>query len=126
LARQPKIPNKPKLPKHFLATLAHLAYLEILRMHLYEVLKRPITTEKSNRLKDEQRKYAFEVDMRANKFQIKEAVETAFKVNVVSVNVMRMSRKRRHYGRFVSYKPLWKRAVVTVRADQRIDLFEGV
>jgi large subunit ribosomal protein L23 len=95
-------------------------------MHLYEILKRPITTEKSNRLKDEERKYVFEVDMRANKFQIKEAVETAFKVNVVSVNVTRMSRKRRHVGRFVSYKPLWKKAVVTIRADQRIDLFEGV
>jgi len=95
-------------------------------MHLYQILKRPITTEKSNRLKDEQRKYAFEVDLRANKMQIKEAVETAFKVNVVQVNVIRMSRKRRQYGRFVSYKPLWKKAIVTVRPDQRIDLFEGV
>ena len=49
-------------------------------MHLYEVLKRPITTEKSNRLKDDLRQYAFEVDDRANKLQIKEAVESAFKV----------------------------------------------
>jgi large subunit ribosomal protein L23 len=95
-------------------------------MHVFEVLKRPITTEKSNRLKDEQRQYAFEVDLRANKMQIKQAVETAFKVNVVSVNVLRMSRKRRRYGRFISYKPLHKKAMVTIRADQRIDLFEGV
>jgi large subunit ribosomal protein L23 len=95
-------------------------------MHLYDVLKRPITTEKSNQLKDEFRQYAFEVDDRANKLQIKEAVETAFKVQVLNVNVMRMSRKRRHYGRRVIYKPLWKKAIVSIPASQRIDLFEGV
>ena len=95
-------------------------------MHLYEVLKRPITTEKSNKLKDEMRKYAFQVDLRANKSQIKEAVETAFNVQVLDVNVMRMSRKRRHFGRRVSYKPMWKKAIVTIPANQRIDLFEGV
>jgi large subunit ribosomal protein L23 len=96
-------------------------------MHLYDVLKRPITTEKSNQLKDDLRQYAFEVDDRANKQQIKEAVETAFKgITVLNVNVIRMSRKRRHYGRRVIYKPMWKKAIVTIQADQRIDLFEGV
>ena len=96
-------------------------------MHVYDVLKRPITTEKSNQLKDDLRQYAFEVDDRANKQQIKEAVETAFKgINVLNVNVIRMSRKRRHYGRRVIYKTIWKKAIVTIRADQRIDLFEGV
>ena len=96
-------------------------------MHPYDVLKRPITTEKSNQLKDDLRQYAFEVDDRANKQQIKEAVETAFKkITVLNVNVIRMSRKRRHYGRRVIYKPLWKKAIVTIQADQRIDLFEGV
>jgi len=96
-------------------------------MHLYDVLKRPITTEKSNKLKDDLRQYAFEVDDRANKEQIKEAVETAFKgIQVLNVNVIRMSRKRRHYGRRVIYKSMWKKAIVTIRADQRIDLFEGV
>jgi large subunit ribosomal protein L23 len=95
-------------------------------MHLYEILKRPITTEKSNRLKDEKRQYAFEVDLRATKPQIKEAVETAFKVEVLNVNVMNMSHKRRHYGRRVVYKPVWKKAIVTISASQRIDMFEGV
>ncbi len=95
-------------------------------MHLYEVLKRPLTTEKMNRLKDEQRQYAFEVDTRANKVQIKEAVETAFKVQVLDVNVMLMSRKRRHYGRRVSYTKQWKKAIVSIPTNQRIDLFEGV
>ena len=95
-------------------------------MHLYEILKRPLNTEKSNRLKDEQRKYVFEVDSRANKLQIKEAVETAFSVSVVDVNVLRMSHKRRRYGRRITYKPMWKKAIVTLQPDQRIDLFEGV
>ena len=95
-------------------------------MHLYEVIRRPITTEKSNKAKDDLRKYTFEVDLRANKNQIKEAVETAFKVEVMKVNVLRTSRKRRHYGRHVSYTSPWKKAMVTIRADQRIELIEGV
>lgn len=95
-------------------------------MHIYDVLKRPITTEKSNRLKDDLRQYAFEVDGRANKVQIKEAVESAFKVQVLDVNVMRMPRKRRHFGRRVIYTPIWKKAIVTISANQRIELFEGV
>jgi len=96
-------------------------------MHLYEILKRPLTTEKTNRLKDEHRQYAFEVDMRANKHEIKQAVEMAFpNIKVVGVNVMRMSHKRRHYGRRMIYKSAWKKAIVTIPADQRIDLFEGV
>lgn len=95
-------------------------------MHLYQVLRRPITTEKSNRLKDDLRQYAFEVDVRANKLQIKEAVETAFNVQVLNVNVLRMSRKRRRFGRRVTYTPLWKKAIVTISTNQRIDLFEGV
>ena len=95
-------------------------------MHVYDVLKRPITTEKSNRLKDDFRQYAFEVDERANKNQIKEAVQKAFNVEVLAVNVLRMARKRRHFGRRVVYTPIWKKAIVTIPANQRIDLFEGV
>lgn len=95
-------------------------------MHLYEILKRPLTTEKTTDLKDEAHQYAFEVDLRATKPQIKAAVETVFKVQVLGVNVMRMSRKRRRYGRRVIYKPMWKKAIVRVPANQRIELFEGV
>lgn len=97
-------------------------------MHVYEVLVRPLNTEKSNYLKDTFRKYAFEVDSRANKNQIKEAVETAFKVTVLDVNVMKMPRKARRSmrRRQVRYTPIWKKAVVTIPVNQRIDLFEGV
>ncbi|MCX7839710.1 MAG: 50S ribosomal protein L23 [Anaerolineae bacterium] len=94
-------------------------------MHLYEILKRPLTSEKTVNLKD-QHQYAFEVDVRATKPQIKQAVEKAFNVKVLSVNVMRMPHKRRRYGRRVIYKPAWKKAVVTIPADQRIEMFEGV
>jgi large subunit ribosomal protein L23 len=98
-------------------------------MHVYEILRRPLTTEKSNRLRDDYRKYAFEVDDRANKQQIKEAVQTAFpKITVIDVHVMKMPRKarrslRRRSTRFTS---IWKKAIVTIPANQRIDLFEGV
>jgi len=94
-------------------------------MHLYEVLKRPLTSEKTVNLKD-QHQYVFEVDLRATKPMIKQAVEKAFNVQVLRVNVMRMPRKRRHYGRRISYKPAWKKAIVTIPANQRIEMFEGV
>ncbi len=94
-------------------------------MHLYQVLKRPLTSEKTVNLKD-QHQYVFEVDLRATKPMIKQAVEKAFNVQVLRVNVMRMPRKRRHYGRRISYKPAWKKAIVTIPANQRIEMFEGV
>jgi large subunit ribosomal protein L23 len=94
-------------------------------MHLYEVLKRPLASEKTVNLKD-QHQYVFEVDLRATKPMIRQAVEKAFNVQVLRVNVMRMPRKRRHYGRRISYKPAWKKAIVTIPANQRIEMFEGV
>ena len=72
-------------------------------------------------------KYAFEVDMRANKLLIKEAVETAFKVNVMDVHVMVMPVKTTRRGRRVTIrKPKWKKAVVQLAPGNRIQLFEGV
>jgi large subunit ribosomal protein L23 len=103
-------------------------------MHIYEVLKRPLQTEKMMYLRD-LRQYAFEVDERANKTQVKEAVETIFKVNVVSVHVMNQPAKRRRNprSRQVGKKAQqkirasgWKKAIVTVQAGQQIELFEGV
>ena len=103
-------------------------------MHIYEVLKRPLLTEKMMYLRD-LHQYAFEVDKRANKQQIKEAVETIFKVNVVSVNVINQPAKRRRnprsrqVGKKAQQKmrlPGWKKAIVTVPANQQIELFEGV
>ena len=94
-------------------------------MHILEVLRRPIVTEKNTRL-TEQNKYAFEVARDANKKQIKEAVETAFNVRVVSVNVMSVQGKMRGMGRLRGKTKTWKKAVVTLAPGQKIDIFEGV
>ena len=94
-------------------------------MHLYEVVRRPLITEKATLLK-EQSRYAFEVAKEANKPQIKEAVQAAFKVNVVKVNVMRVPGKMRRIGRRYVLTPSWKKAVVTLEPGQKIEFFEGV
>ena len=94
-------------------------------MHVYEVLRRPIITEKNSVL-TAQGKYTFEVSRDANKPQIKKAVEKAFKVNVTSVNVICVPGKMRRAGRRRGMTPEWKKAVVTLQAGQKIELFEGV
>lgn len=95
-------------------------------MDPYEVLRRPIITEKSSLQSQYLNRYTFEVDVRANKLQIKDAVEQAFNVDVVSVNVIRVSGKRRRWGRLVGQTKDWKKAVVTLRPGQTIQFFEGV
>ncbi len=94
----------------------------------YAIILRPLVTEKSTALAMAN-KYIFEVDMRANKPQIKTAVEKAFNVTVTTVNVMMMKGKPRggqRCGRKPSYGSDWKKAVVTLVADDKIELFEGV
>ena len=94
-------------------------------MHLYEVLRRPLVTEKGTVLQA-QGKYAFEVDRQADKHQIRQAVEKAFTVNVTAVNVVTMKGKRRRVGRQQILTPTWKKAIVTLKAGQKIEIFEGV
>ena len=74
----------------------------------------------------EQRVYTFEVDGRANKLQVKEAVKKAFGVEVVSVNIINVPGKPRRWGRHVSHTPSWKKAIVKLAEGQRIEFFEGV
>ena len=94
-------------------------------MHLYRVLQRPLITEKNSALQA-QGKYAFEVVKEANKEQIKQAVEKAFKVTVTGVNVMTVpGKKHRMRGREVM-NPSWKKALVTLKPGDKIELFEGV
>ena len=94
-------------------------------MESYEVLRRPIITEKNIALQS-QSKYAFEVADRANKRQVKEAVEKAFKVNVVSANVITVHGKTKRMGRHQVKTSPWKKALVTLEAGQKIQFFEGV
>ncbi len=93
-------------------------------MHPYEVLKRPIVSEKSTML-GTQHQYTFEVERAANKLEVKQAVELAFKVDVLGVNIIHVPGKMRRMGRHRGYTSAWKKAVVTIRPDQRIELFEG-
>jgi len=95
-------------------------------MSPYEVIKRPIITEKSN-IATADNQYTFEVDRRANKIQIREAVEHIFNVDVLGVRVINMAPKYGRWGRKrVKRSPAWKKAIVTIASDQRIELFEGV
>ncbi len=95
------------------------------KMHPYEVLRRPIVTEKNAALMA-QNKYAFEVARQANKHQVKEAVEKAFKVKVAKVNVITIPAKERGFGRLRGLTSPWKKAVVTLEAGHKIEIFEGV
>ncbi|MCX7670793.1 MAG: 50S ribosomal protein L23 [Anaerolineae bacterium] len=95
-------------------------------MHVYDVLKRPIVTEKTG-AQAEARQYTFEVDPRANKIQVKDAVETAFNVTVTDVRMVHIPAKHGRYGRAtVVKKPAIKKAVVTLAPGNSIQLFEGV
>ncbi len=96
-------------------------------MHIYEVIKRPIVTEKSNILSDLYGQYVFEVDCRANKHQVKEAVEQIFDVDVEKVRILNVKPKRGRYGRrTVVRESAWKKAIVTLAPGQRLEAFEGV
>ncbi len=81
--------------------------------NLADLIRRPIVTEKATFLM-EQNKYTFEVTPKATKTQIKAAIEDLFSVSVVKINTANPPRKKRRVGRFVGFKPQYKRAVVTV------------
>jgi large subunit ribosomal protein L23 len=95
-------------------------------MDMYHVIKKALITEKSTIAKDENNKYVFEVDRRANKIQIAGAVEKLFKVKVMEVHVMNMRGKKKRIGRIMGEKRSWKKAIVTVAPGSRIEIYEGV
>jgi large subunit ribosomal protein L23 len=94
-------------------------------MNEYDVIRRPIITEKSSSLKEAGNQYVFEVQRDANKIEIKRAVEKLFKVKVVSVQVALMQGKERRVGRFSGKKPDWKKAIVKLSPKDKITIFEG-
>ena len=95
-------------------------------MNTYEVLQRPLVTEKLSRGKEEKNAYAFVVASRANKTQIKQAIEQIFKVSVVRVQTITLPGKKRRFGPHISPKHDWKKAVATLKAGDRIEIYEGV
>jgi len=95
-------------------------------MDARDIIIRPIITEKSTDLMSSQNKYTFQVDLRANKTQIKQAVEELFKVKVRKLNTSRVRGKLRRMGMNQGRKPDWKKAVVTLEPGHTIEVFEGL
>jgi large subunit ribosomal protein L23 len=94
---------------------------------LYQVIRRPVVTEKSERLGAKENSVVFEVLRQATKHDIQRAVEKIFNVKVKRVRTLRMAKKRRHIQRgYALKKPSWKKAVVTLAEGHRIDFYEGV
>ena len=89
----------------------------------YEILVRPLITEKSMKLVEEG-KYTFEVKQGANKVEVKKAVEELFKVEVTAVNMMNTQRKRRRVGKYEGLRPAVQKAIVTLAEGQKLDVFE--
>ncbi len=94
-------------------------------MNNFDILRRPIITEKSTLLQ-EQGRYAFEVAIRATKHDIKRAVEAAFEVNVLKVNTMNVKGKPKRFGPRLVMQKSWKKAIVVLAPGETITIFEGV
>ena len=95
-------------------------------MNAQDVIQRPLLTEKSNIGREEGNLATFAVDPRANKHDIRRAVEELFDVEVLVVRTMRQPRKTRRIGKFMGRKPAWKKAIVRLAEGQSIEFFEGV
>ncbi|MCC6802268.1 MAG: 50S ribosomal protein L23 [Anaerolineae bacterium] len=94
-------------------------------LHLYDVIRRPVVSEKANIISEERNQYVFEVAPEANKQQIKQAVETIFEKHVKKVNTMIMPAKRGMRGRNAYRRSSqWKKAVVTLVAGEKLELFD--
>jgi large subunit ribosomal protein L23 len=90
----------------------------------HEIIRRPTVTEKGTALK-EQNKYCFEVDRRANKIEVKRAVEALFNVKVAAVHTVAVRGRVKRLGRFAGRTPDWKKAIVTLKEGHSIEFFEG-
>ena len=94
--------------------------------NIFEVIKKPIISEKSTVQNELLRTYSFHVSVESNKQEIREAVEKLFKVKVESVRTMIVHGKYKRAGRFVSKRMNWKKALVTLKDGQKIEFFQGV
>jgi large subunit ribosomal protein L23 len=94
-------------------------------MNYYDIVRRPIVTEKSSLMKEMSNQYVFEVATTANKVEIAKAVEQLFKVKVLSVQVMNIEGKQRRLGRSIGKRSDWRKAIVKLSAKDKISFFEG-
>lgn len=91
--------------------------------HLTQVIKKPLLTEKASALKAEANKVAFKVDIKANKIEIKKAVESLFDVKVTSVSTMIFRGKPKRVGKSIGRRDNWKKAVVSLEPGTDLDVF---
>ena len=94
-------------------------------MDSLNIIIRPLVTEKLNNLSESSNQYGFVVDKRANKIEIKHAVENKFEVRVKSVRTLNVRGKMKTLGRFTGRRSNWKKAIVTLEEGNTITLFEG-
>ncbi|MBI5196994.1 MAG: 50S ribosomal protein L23 [Nitrospirae bacterium] len=92
---------------------------------IYGVIRYPVLTERSTDLRERLNKVTLVVDPKANKVEIKRAVEETLKVKVVKVNILRMEGKRKRLGRFEGKRSDWKKAVVTLKEGEKLGIFEN-
>ena len=92
----------------------------------YDIIKRPVITEKTNIQKEISNQVTFEVDRRANRIEIQRAIENIFNVRVAGVRTMQVKGKVKQRGRILGKRRDWKKAIVTLMPGERIDYFEGV
>lgn len=92
----------------------------------YQVVVKPLLTEKGTRLKEEANQYVFRVAKTANKVEIKQAIERLFKVTVLAVRTVHVRGKAKRLGRFQGRRPDWKKAIATLKPGDSIELYEGV
>lgn len=94
-------------------------------MNAYQIIKGPIITEKLDKEREAHRHYAFLVDRKASKDEIKAAVTQLFKVTVTDIRTSVHRGKVKRIGTSIGKRPNWKRAIVTLKVGEKIDLFEG-
>lgn len=91
----------------------------------YDIIRRPLMTEKTNIQKDEHNQYSFEVDRNANRIEIKKVIERIFNVRVAGVRTLQVRGKIKRRGRVAGKRRDWKKAVVSLMPGERIPFFEG-
>lgn len=93
---------------------------------IYSVIKKPLFTEKGMELKEKENKILFEVDRDANKHEIKKTIEEIFKVKIEKVSTINERGKMKRFGRFQGRAAAKKKAIITLKKGEKLDLIEGV
>lgn len=90
----------------------------------HDIIIKPLLTEKSTGLKDRENKLAFKVHKDANRVEVKRAIEEIFKIKVRDVNIMNLKGKKKRMGKFLGKRPDWKKAIVSLKPGEKLDILE--